>query len=189
MNIVVFRSHIDGFTVQAPYHEKFVADLKTAVPADRRMFLGKNCDNAWLVAGSFEAEVMELARTYYDEVIDVRVVGEPGLVEAERRIKAQGALQAQIKHSQWLDSVRKAQITISENREWIVSRCAKLQTQIDTYSTRSRSAVKGDMVRRKYMLEQTLANAETAVEDLKPVEKNSALALVRYLKENNVIAD
>jgi len=151
MNIVVFRSHIDGFTVQAPYHEKFVADLKAAVPADQRMFLGKNCNNAWLVAGSFEAEVMELARTYYDDVIDVRVVGEPGLVEAEKRIKAQEALQSQIKHSQWLDSVRKAQITILENRDWIVNRCAELEFQIDRYSARSRSSVKGEMVRRKYM--------------------------------------
>jgi len=189
MNIVIFRSHIDGFTVQAPYHEKFVADLKAAVPADQRMFLGKNCDNAWLVAGSFEAEVMELARTYYDEVIDVRVVGETGLVEAEKRIKAQEALQAKMKHAQWLDEVRKAQIIILENREWIVGRCVELQAQIDKYSACSRSSVKGEMVRRKYMLEQTLANAGTAVEDLKPVEKNSALALLRYLKENHVIAD
>lgn len=185
--IAVIRGHVDGLTIESPYNAAFVEALKTAVPADQRLFLSKK--KGWLISERYATEATTLAATHYNEVIDVRLVGEQGLAESLARATEAEAAAQKAKHLQWLEGVGQAQAVLLQHRNVVELECAKLQGQIDKYSPRSKSGVKGELVRRKFMLEQTLANLEKPPQQMKDVERHSALAAVRYLRERNVISD
>jgi len=183
----IIRGHIDGLTIESPYNAAFVEALKTAVPADQRKFMSKK--SGWLISDRYLAEVEALAAAHYTQVIDVRLVGERGLAEALANASRAEVEAQKEKHLQWLEDVAQAQVVIAECRVWIQARCAELAAQIGRYSERSQSSVKGELVRRKFMLEQTLASVEKPAHEMKDVERHSALAVVRYLKEHNALPD
>lgn len=185
--IAVIRGHVDGLTIESPYNATFVEALKTAVPADQRLFLSKK--KGWLISERYTTEATTLAATHYNEVVDVRVVGEQGLAESLTRAAEAEAAAQKAKHLQWLEGVGQAQAVLLQHRNVVESECAKLQGQIDQYSPRSKSGVKGELVRRKFMLEQTLANLEKPPQQMKDVERHSALAAVRYLQSIKLIPE
>jgi hypothetical protein len=163
MKQAIISQRNEMIALQTPYDRDFVDALKNGI-SDRRW----DRDNKlWLVAESEADKALEIAARYF-EVVDGR--GKSADEVEEAQIEAEIA------------QIKANQAAILEREDYIEEVIGKLDAAIDHYSFRSKSSIKGAMVRDRALLEHSLNNARLSVERLTELHVKGMAAALRLIE-------
>lgn len=151
-----------------PYNRDFVDALKESVPHTERKWVADK--KLWVVTDNHGDKVVALAKEHFDSVIDNR----SGDVDVESE-----KLEAEIAQAQ-------------ADRDFIVSHTGdieaiigELSDVISRYSYGSVSRVKAAYAKDRALLQHSLDNARTPVDEMTELQIRGLSAARRYLESNN----